>query len=48
MPNTPMTGDPHRTTKTARVWNNALRPAVDLQDSQCLCILTQNPYFQVS
>lgn len=25
MPNTPMTCNPHRTTKTARVWNNAIR-----------------------
>lgn len=26
-PHTPMTCNPHRTTKTARVWNNAIRPA---------------------
>lgn len=45
MPNTPMTCNPHRTTETARVWNNAIR-RLDMQDSQCLCILTQEAYFQ--
>lgn len=45
MPNTPMTCSPHRTSKTARVWNNARSPAVDMQDSPCLCILTPESLF---
>lgn len=45
MPNTPMTCNPQRATTTARVWNNAIRPAVDMQDSQCLCILTPESIF---
>ena len=37
--------DPHQTTKTARVWNNAVRgPCGSLQDCQCLCILTPESY----
>lgn len=49
MPNTPRTCNPQRTTKTARVWNNAIEDLlVDMKDSQCLCILTPKSYFQVS
>lgn len=45
MPNTPMTCSPHRTSKTAGVWNNARSPAVDMQDSPCLWILTPESLF---
>lgn len=45
MPNTPMTCNPQRTTKTARDWNNAIGPVVDMQDSQCLYILTPESIF---
>lgn len=44
MPHTPVTCNPHRTTETARVWNNALRPAYGYA-RQCLCILTPESLF---
>lgn len=40
MPHTSMTCNPHRTTKTARVWSNAMKPFMDKQDIQCLSVLT--------